>query len=73
MGVGRELGRADRLRATFPDPAARGGDVDVAVGRLEHADGDAGRMVVARLLGDVLFHQPACRLKIQHEDLCLQQ
>ena len=30
-------------------------------------------MVVAGLLGDVLFHQPARGLEIQHEDLRLQQ
>ncbi len=30
-------------------------------------------MVVAGLLGDILFHQPARGLEIQHEDLRLQQ
>src|SRR5215213_11658556 len=39
IGIGDQIRRADRLRAAFPDPPARGGDVDVAVGGLE----DAGR------------------------------
>jgi len=30
-------------------------------------------MVVAGLLRNVLFHQPARGLEVQHEDLCLQQ
>src|ERR1019366_6293470 len=70
---GDKFGRADRLRTALPDPSARGGDVDVAVGSLEHAGRNAGWMVVAGLPGDVLFHQPARGLKIQHEDLRLQQ
>ncbi len=72
-GIGHELGRADRLGAAFPDPSAGRGDVDIAVRGLEHAGRNAGWMVVAGLLRNILFHQPARSLKIQHEDLCLQQ
>ena len=73
VGIGHKLRRADRLRATLPDPPAGGGDVDVAVRGLEHAGRNAGRMVVAGLLRHVLFHQPARGLEIQHENLRLQQ
>src|SRR5215213_8891292 len=73
IGIGDQFGRADRLRAAFPYPPAGRGDVDVAVGGLEHAGRDRGRVVVAGLLGDVLFHQPARGLEIQHEDLRLQE
>ena len=73
VGMAVELGRADRLRAALPDPPAGRGDVDVAVRGLEHAGRDAGRMVVAGLLGDFLLHQPARGLEVEHEDLGLQQ
>ena len=44
-----------------------------AVRGREHAGGDAGRMVVAGLAGDLAGHQPARGLEVQHEDLRLQQ
>ena len=64
---------AERLAEALPDRAAGGGDVDVAVGGLEHAGRDRGRMIVAGLLGDLLGDQPARRLEVEHEDLRLQQ
>src|SRR5262249_44158476 len=57
----------------LPDFLARGGNVDMPVGGLEYAGGNAGGVVVAGLLRDLAFHQPACGLEIQHEDLRLQQ
>ena len=52
---------------------AGGRDVDVAVAGREDAGRDRGRMVVARLLGDLALHQPARGLEVEHEDLRLDQ
>ena len=73
IGVRGERGRADRLAHARPDlrPAHR--EVEVAVARLVHAGRDRGRMVVAGLLGDFAFHQPARRLEVEHEELRLQE
>jgi hypothetical protein len=65
--------RAQRLAEAFPDLLPRGGDVDVAVRGLEHAGRNAGGMIVAGLLGHLALDQPARRLKIEHEDLGLEQ
>ena len=48
-GFVEELGRARLLAEARPQRVARRGDVDVAVGGLEHAGAGAGRMVVAFL------------------------
>src|SRR3977135_2934579 len=45
FGAAWKVGRTDRLGTALPDPSARRGDVDVAVGSLEHAGRNAGRMV----------------------------
>src|SRR5438309_451569 len=66
-------GGADRLRAAFPNPPAGGGNVDIAIGGLEHAGRNAGRMVIASLAGYFFLHQPARGLEIEHEYLRLQQ
>src|SRR5262249_58472651 len=50
-----------------------GGDVHVAVGRLEHPGRNAGRMVVARLPRDLLAERPARRLEVEHADHRFQQ
>ena len=55
------FGRADRLRAAFPDPPALGSGIDMAVGGLEDAGWNAGRFV-AVLFGDALY-QPASSWK----------
>ena len=76
VGIARvveKLRRLDGLAEALPDGLAGRGNVDVAVRRLEHAGRDAGRMVVAGLRRHLLFQQPARRLEIQHENLCLQQ
>src|SRR5262245_65337881 len=49
------------------------GDVDMPVGGLEHAGRDAGRVIVAGLLGHLAADQPAGALGVEHEDLRLQQ
>src|SRR5262249_52765752 len=61
--------------AAEPPPGRRagGGDVDVAVGRLEDARRDAGWMVVAGLAWHLLRVEPARALEIEHEDLRLQK
>ena len=51
----------------------RRGDIDMAVAGFEHALRDRGRVIVAGLRRDFLIHQPACGLKIEHENLRLQQ
>src|SRR5262245_65966079 len=49
------------------------GDVDMPVGGLEYARWNAGRVIVAGLLGHLAADQPARALEVEHEDLCLQQ
>ena len=73
FGPVRQIGRADGFGKALPDPSPRGGDVDIAVGGLEHAGRNRRRVVVAGLFGDILVHQPARGLEIQHENLRLQQ
>jgi len=73
FGPVRQVRSAERFGKALPDPAARGGDVDIAVGSLEHAGRNRGRVIIASLFRDVFFHQPARGLEIQHEDLRLQQ
>src|SRR5262245_878644 len=68
-----QLGRAERGAKTLPDLLAGRGDVDVAIGGLEHAGRDRGRMIVAGLLRHFALHQPARRLEVEHEDLRLQE
>jgi hypothetical protein len=45
----------------------------VAVGGLEDAGRDRGRVVVAGLLRHLAVHQPARRLEVEHRHLGLQQ
>src|ERR1700757_2133745 len=42
VGMLDPFGSAERLAEALPDPTARRGDVDIAVGGLEHAGRDAG-------------------------------
>ena len=49
------------------------GNVDVSVSSFEYASRDARWMIVTRLLRNLTFDQIARGLKIEHEDLCLQQ
>ncbi len=72
-GVLGQLLVADRAAKASPDLLTRDRDVDVAVAGREHAGRDAGRMIVAGLLGYVVIDQPARRLEVQHEHLRLQQ
>src|SRR5712672_2514606 len=73
VGIGDHVGRFDRLAEAFPDLLPGRRDVDMAVGGLEHSGRDAGRVIVARLLGDLALDQIARRLEVEHEDLGLQQ
>src|SRR5262245_942414 len=68
-----QLGHAERGAKTLPDLLAGRGDVDVAISGLEHAGRDRSRMIVAGLLWHLALHQPARRLKVEHEDLRLQE
>ena len=55
------------------DRLAGGADVHVAVGGLEHAGRNAGRMVVAGLARHLAADRPARRLEVQHGDLRREQ
>src|SRR4051812_2318197 len=73
IGIGHHVGRLDGLAEAFPDLLPGRRDVDMAVGRLEHARRDAGRVIVAGLLGDLPADQVTRGLEVEHEDLRLQQ
>ena len=62
-----------RLAETAVHVLAGGGDVHVAVGGLEHAGRNAGRVIVARLWRDLLADEPARRLEVEHAHHRLQQ
>src|SRR5665213_1946470 len=69
VGVGQQMLGARRLAKPLVKVVARGGDVDLPVGGREEAGRDAGRVVVAGLLGDLAGLQPARRLEVEHEYL----
>ena len=69
----QERGRRDGLAEPFPDRLPGGGDVDIAVVGLVDAGRCAGRMIVAGLLGDFTLHQITGGLKVEHENLRLQE
>src|SRR4029077_15109257 len=73
FGTRDQLRRFERVAKTLPNLLAGGRYVDMAVRGLENAGWNAGGMIVAGLLGDFPFHEPARRLEIEHEDLGLQQ
>ena len=73
IGIAHQRLRADGMAEPLPHRSAHRGDVDVAVARLEHAGRNAGRVVVAGLLGDLARIEPARSLEIEHEDLGLQK
>ena len=45
----------------------------MTIGGLEDAGWNAGRMIVAGLLGNLAADEPARTLEVEHEDLCFQQ
>ena len=73
IGIGEQILGTGCLAEAAPKIVARGGDVDVAVGSLEHAGARRGRVEIAFLAGDLALHQIACRLEIEHVDLRFQQ
>src|SRR5207248_9829415 len=64
---------AERLAEPLVDVGARRRDVDVPVGRREHAGRNAGGMIVAGLPGHLVGDQPARRLEVEQLDLGLEQ
>jgi hypothetical protein len=71
--IGAQVRPLDGAAEPLVDLVAGGGDVDVAVLRLEDAGGDAGGVVVARLRRDLAAHQPARGLEVEHRQHRLQQ
>src|SRR5262249_4671292 len=55
------------LAETFPQAVARGGDVDVTVGGLEHVGAGAGGVAVSFLPRNLALDQVARRLEIEEE------
>src|SRR5690606_3356429 len=72
-GVGHQVLGTGGAAEALPEVLTGSGDVDLPVGGREQSGRDAGRMIVARLLGHLARHQPARRLEIQHRDLRLEQ
>ena len=56
-----------------PDFLPRDGDVHMSIGGCKNARGNAGGMIVARLLRHLTIDQPARGLEVEHECLRLQQ
>ena len=68
-----EVFASRHLAEAAPQIVARGRDVDIAVGRLEHAGAGRSRMVIAFLAGHLALHQIARGLEIEHKDLRFEQ
>src|SRR5262249_24904242 len=68
-----QFGLPERLTRALPYLAAGRGDIDVAVGGLEHASRNRSRVIVAGLLWHFGLDQEARRLEVEHEDLRLQE
>ena len=73
FGLSRHFSSADGLAKPVPHLAAGSSDVDQAVGGLKHAGRHRGRMIVAGLLRHLALDQIARGLKVEHENLRLQQ
>src|SRR6266446_4218985 len=73
IGIVEQCHCIGRLAEAAEHVVARGRNVDLPVRGREHTGGDAGRMVVARLLGDFARHQPARALEVEHKDLRFEQ
>src|SRR5207253_4539921 len=71
--VGQQVRPLDRATEPVVDVVAGGGDVDVAVLRLEHAGWNTGGMVVARLRRHFVTHQPPRGLEVEHGEHRLQE
>ena len=85
VAIVRPRGSIDKIRILRPfgvthlgaEPLPYGAagyrNIHVTVGGREYAGRNTGRVVVAGLPGHFAIDQPACRLKIEHEDLRFQQ
>src|SRR5262249_29685785 len=71
--VTQELLCLDSLAEPLPDGLAGRGNIDVAIPGLKHASRNTGGMIIAGLRRDLVLHEPARRLEIQHKNLRLQQ
>ena len=71
--IAQQIGRAGDLAKMLPQTVAGRGNVDVAVGGLEHAGARTRRMVVALLPRHFALDQITRRLEIQHENLRFNQ
>ena len=71
--ISRQLRRIEHLAEPLVDRLPGSTDIHVAVGCLEHASRDAGRVIIAGLSWHLTAYRPTRRLEVQHGDLCREQ